>query len=125
MGLWSWIRRTATETGGEPVPIPIGLERNPDATVELGARNAPDVHLYMLRVGMRSGFGRQEAGLPVYRRVNPAPHPVLKEIYFCEVAGQNLEAANVFALRAKVQRELEAIAPAHSLPLCYFIAARY
>lgn len=105
--------------------MPIGLERNPDATVELGAENPPDVHLYLFRVGMTSGFGRQEAGLPVYRRVNPSPHPILKEIYFCEVAGQTLEAANVFALRAKAQRALEAIAPAHSLPLGYFKAARY
>jgi hypothetical protein len=105
--------------------VPIGLERNPDATVELGAANPPDVHLYLLRVGMRSGFGQTEAALPVYRRVNPSPHPVLKEIYHCEVAGETLEAANVFALRAKVQTALEAIAPAHSLPLGYFRAARF
>jgi hypothetical protein len=126
LSLWSWTKRVATsETGGEPDPVPIGLERNPDATIELGAANPPDVHLYMLRIGMRSGFGQTEAGLPVYRRVNPSPHPILKEIYFCEVAGKTLEAANVFALRAKVQTTLEAIAPAHSLPLCYFRAARF
>jgi hypothetical protein len=125
MGLWDFIKRTATETGGEPEPVPVGLERNPGAVIELGAENPPDVHLYLLRVGMRSGFGRQEAGLPVYRRVNPSPHPILKEIYFCEVAGQTLEAANVFALRSKVQQALELIAPAHTLPLCYFRAARY
>jgi hypothetical protein len=126
LNLWRWTKRIVTsETGGYPEPVPIGLERNPDATVELGAENPPDVHLYMLRVGMRSGFGHSEAGLPVYRRVNPSPHPILKEIYFCEVAGQTLEAANVFALRAKVQQALEAIAPAHSLPLGYFRAARF
>ena len=126
LSLWSWTKRIATsETGGDPEPVPIELERNPDATVELGAENPPDVPLYMLRVGMRSGFGHSEAGLPVYRRVNPSPHPILKEIYFCEVAGQTLEAANVFALRAKVQQALEAIAPAHSLPLGYFRAARF
>jgi hypothetical protein len=126
LSLWSWTRRIVTsETGGEPEPIPIGLERNPEATIELGAENPPDLHLYLLRVGMRSGFGQAEATLPVYRRVNPSPHPVLKEIYFCEVAGQTLEAANVFALRAKVQQALEAIAPAHSLPLGYFRAARF
>jgi hypothetical protein len=126
LSLWGFIKRTVTaETGGEPEPIPIGLERNPDAAIELGAENPPDVHLYLLRVGMRSGFGQTEATLPVYRRVNPSPHPVLKEIYFCEVAGTTLEAANVFALRAKVQQALEAIAPAHSLPLGYFRAARF
>jgi hypothetical protein len=126
LSVWSFIKRTVTsETGGEPEPVPIGLERNADAAIELGAENPPDVHLYMLRVGMRSGFGQTEAGLPVYRRINPSPHPILKEIYFCEVAGKTLEAANVYALRAKVQQALEAIAPAHSLPLGYFRAARF
>jgi hypothetical protein len=125
VSLWTWIKRTATDTGAGVEEIPIGLERNPGAGVELGAENPPDVHLYLFRVGMRSGFGRQEATLPVYRRVNPSPHPILKEIYFCEVAGKTLEAANVFSLRAKVQQALEAIAPARSLPLCYFRAARY
>ena len=100
MSLWSWVKRTATETGANPEAIPVGLERNPDAVVELGAENPPDVHLYLFRVGMRSGFGRREATLPVYRRVNPSPHPILKEIYFCEVAGKTLEAANVFSLRS-------------------------
>jgi len=93
--------------------------------IELGGENPPDVHLYRFRIGMRSGFGQQEAALPVYRRVNPASHPILKEIYYCEVAGQNLEAANVFALRQKAQQALEMIAPAHTLPLCYFRAARF
>jgi hypothetical protein len=36
-----------------------------------------------------------------------------------------LEAANIYALREKVQRQLEVIAPARSLPLCYFRAPRY
>src|SRR5439155_6586931 len=85
----------------------------------------PDVPLYVLRVGLRGGFGGTRAGLPVHRRENPAPHPVLKEIYQCEVAGKVLEAANIYALRAKVQRQLEVIAPAHSLPLCYFRAPRF
>ena len=50
---------------------------------------------------------------------------MLKEIYACEVAGKVLEAANIYALRAKVQRQLDVIAPARSLPLCYFRAPRY
>jgi hypothetical protein len=54
--------------------------------------------------------------------VNPAPHPVLKEIHYCEVAGRTLEAANVYALKAKVARALETIAPGRTLPLCYFRA---
>ena len=54
--------------------------------------------------------------------MNPAPHPILKEIHSCEVGGRALEAANVYALRAKVAAQLEAIAPGRSLPLCYFRA---
>ncbi len=125
MRLWDWTKRVATDTGGGFEPVPVGLERNPGAVIELGAHNAPGVPLYVLRVGMRSGFGGTEAGLPVYRRPNDAPHPILKEIYFCEVAGQTLEAANVFSLREKVQRALDAIAPARRLPLCYFRAPRF
>jgi hypothetical protein len=125
MGLWSWTKRVVTDQTGGIEPVPVGLERNPDAVVELGAENPPDLPLYVLRVGLESGFGRTQAGLPVYRRENPSPHPVLKEIYRCEVAGKILEAANVYALRDKVQRQLDAIAPAHSLPLCYFRATQF
>jgi hypothetical protein len=125
MGIWSWTKRVITDTTGGVEPVEVGLERNPGAIVELGAHNPPDLPLYLLRVGMRSGFGRQAAGIPVYRRRNEADHPILKEIYSCEVAGQRLEAANVFSLRAKVQQALEVIAPGRSLPLCYFIAPRF
>ena len=125
MKLWEWTKRTVTDQTGGIKPVPVDIERNPDAIVELGAENPPDVPLYVLRVGVRSGFGRVRAGLPVYRRDNPSPHPVLKEIYQCEVAGKVLEAANIYALRAKVQRELEVIAPARTLPLCYFRASRF
>lgn len=125
MGLWSWATRVLTDTGGGVKPVSIGLERNPGAVIALGAENPEDVPLYVLRLGLRSGFGRTEAGLPVYRRKNESPHPILKEIYFCEVAGSTLEAANVYALRQKVQRTLETIAPSRALPLCYFIAPRF
>jgi hypothetical protein len=125
MRVWSWTKRVITDTTGGVEAVPVGLERNPAAVVELGAHNPPDLPLYVLRVGMRSGFGRQEAGIPVFRRRNPAKHPILKEIYSCEVAGQRLEAANIFSLRAKVQAALEVIAPARALPLCYFIAPRF
>ncbi|MGH2991993.1 MAG: hypothetical protein ACRDL1_00450, partial [Solirubrobacterales bacterium] len=90
-----------------------------------GAENPPDVPIYLLRVGISGGFGGARAGLPVFRHENPSPHPILKEIYRCEVAGKVLEAANVYALRGKVQRQLEVIAPARSLPLCYFRAPRF
>jgi len=125
MSIWSWTRHVIADTTGGVEPPPIELERNPEAIVELGAENPPDLPLYVLRVGMSSGFGRQKAGIPVYRRRNPAQHPILKEIYSCEVAGQRLEAANIFSLRAKVQTALEVIAPARTLPLCYFIAPRF
>jgi hypothetical protein len=125
LSLWSRTKRIATDQTGGVEPVAIDIERNPAAVVELGAENPPDVPLYVLRVGVRGGFGRVRAGLPVYRRQNPSPHPVLKEIYQCEVAGKVLEAANIYALREKVQRQLEVIAPARSLPLCYFRAPRY
>lgn len=125
MGLWSRTRRIVTDQTGGIEPVEIGLERNPGAVVELGARNPPGVPIYMLRVGLAGGFGGTRAGLPVYRHENPSPHPVLKELYTCEVAGKLLQAANIYALREKAQRQLEVIAPGHTLPLCYFRAPRF
>src|SRR5256714_9273338 len=81
----------------------------------------PEARRYQFRLGVRAGFGGGEAArLPIHHRPNVAPHPVLKEIYSCEVAGQTLEAANLFALRDKVASVLETIAPARALPLAYF-----
>jgi hypothetical protein len=125
MKLWNWTKGVISDQTGGVDPVRVGLERNPGAVVELGAETPPDVPIYVLRVGITSGFGGTRAGLPVYRHQNPSPHPILKEIYRCEVAGKMLEAANVYALRDKVQRHLEVIAPARSLPLCYFRAARF
>jgi hypothetical protein len=105
----SWVRDVVADRG-EHEPVPIALER----TAHDG---------YAFRLGVRAGYGGGEtARIPVRRRVNPSPHPILKEIHHCEVAGQTLEAANVYALKAKVERLLETIAPARALPLCYFRA---
>ena len=113
---WSWARGVLADRG-EHEPVPIHLER---AAPTPGA-SAKDAGGYVFRLGVRAGFGGQEtARIPVGRRQNPAPHPILKEIHFCEVAGQTLEAANVYALKSKVARVLEAIAPGRALPLCYF-----
>ncbi|MGH2823772.1 MAG: hypothetical protein ACRDLY_12280, partial [Thermoleophilaceae bacterium] len=105
-------------------PIPIALERvipQPAHSVEPSASGLE--HSFGFRLGVRAGFGGGEtARIPVGRRINPSPHPILKEIHFCEVAGQTLEAANVYALKAKVERLLETLAPARALPLCYFRA---
>jgi hypothetical protein len=107
LSLWSWIRDTIAYQG-EYAPVPLHLERTHD-------------HGYAFRLGVRAGFSGQEtARLPIQQRPNDAPHPVLKEIYSCEVAGRTLEAANLFALRAKVESALEMIAPARTLPLAYF-----
>jgi hypothetical protein len=106
--LWRWARDVIADRG-EHEPVRIFLERDPGGDG------------YAFRLGVRAGFGGQEtARIPVSRRPNPAPHPILKEIHLCEVAGQPLEAANVYALKAKVARLLESIAPARSLPLCEF-----
>jgi hypothetical protein len=102
-------------------PVRIDLERNREAAVAMGAQNPPDMPLYRFRLGLRAGFGGEaEACIPVFRRVNLHPHPVLKEIFYCEVAGTTLEAANVHALREKAAAMLETLAPAGSLPLAYF-----
>lgn len=115
--------RLAGSAGSSHRSVPIGLERNREASVELGAQNPPDMPLYRFRLGLRAGLGgEQRPCISVRRRVNPNPHPVLKEIFYCEVAGTVLEAANVHALRAKVARVLETLAPGKSLPLAYFRA---
>jgi hypothetical protein len=108
VGLWRWARDVIADRG-EDAPVPIFLERGEDG--------------YSFRVGVRAGIGGQEtARIELRRRLNPDPHPMLKEIHSCEVVGRSLEAANVFALRAKVAALLDTIAPAHTLPLCYFRA---
>jgi hypothetical protein len=110
MRLWGRIRDVVADRG-EHEPVPIHLEKAPDGN-------------YGFRLGVRAGFGGQQtARIPVTRGPNPAPHPILKEIHQCEVAGQGLEAANVYALQAKVSRALEGLAPGRSLPLCYFRVA--
>jgi catechol 2,3-dioxygenase-like lactoylglutathione lyase family enzyme len=107
--LWRWAKAVATERVDD-APVPIFLERT-------------DAEGYRFRLGVRAGFGGQEtARIEVRRRLNPDPHPMLKEIHSCEVAGRTLEAANVHALRAKVAALLNSIAPARTLPLCYFRA---
>ena len=106
--MWSWARRIATETLVEP-QVPIAVEREGQG--------------YAFRLGVRAGFGGQDtARIPIERRTNPAPHPLLKEIHSCEVAGRTLEAANVQALAAKVAGVLSQLAPGGALPVCYFRA---
>jgi hypothetical protein len=108
LGLWRWIREVVADRG-EHIAIPIHLERSEDG--------------YLFRLDARAGFGGQEtARIPVATRSNPDPHPILKEIHYCEVAGRTAEAANVYALRAKVAAMLETLAPAGALPLCFFRA---
>src|SRR5204862_251660 len=73
--------------------------------------------------GLRAGFGGQHAArIPISQAPNPSPHPILKEIHSCEVAGRELTAANPHALMAKARAQLEAIAPGGALPLVWFRA---
>jgi hypothetical protein len=102
----AWIRGVLADTGEED-PVPIALERADGG--------------YAFRLGLRAGFGGGEtARIPVSVRPNPHAHPIVKEIYSCEVAGQQLEAANVHALRARVAAQLDSLAPARTLPLVWF-----
>lgn len=108
MGVLSWAREVVADRG-EQDPIPIHIERSPAGEG------------YSLRLGVGAGFGGQEtARVPVRRRVNADPHPVLKEVHECELAGRTLQAANVYALREKAGALLDAIAPARRLPVCWF-----
>jgi hypothetical protein len=110
VSVWRWAKHVVADRG-EDAGVPIFLER-------IGHD-----HGYRFRLGVRAGFGGQEtARIEVHRRMNAHPHPVLKEIFSCEVAGRTLEAANILALEAKVAALLESIAPARTLPLCYFRA---
>jgi hypothetical protein len=109
VSVWRSIRRVMTESGLE-TEVPISLERTPGGG-------------YAFKLGLRAGIGGEDtARIPVSVRPNPAPHPILKEIHYCEVGGRTLEAANVYALQAKVARQLEQIAPGRALPLCYLRA---
>lgn len=111
MGLWRWIRRTVADPGHNR-PVPIFLEQ--------GSRGQG----YVFRLGVRAGIdGSQIARVPVSRRLNPDRHPLLKEIHSCEVMGRKLEAGNIYALKNKVAAQLETIAPARRLPICYFRVA--
>jgi hypothetical protein len=104
--LWRWVKRVVTEQG-EHDPVPIHLERSHEG--------------YAFRLGLRAGIGGEEtARIPIRSRLNDSPHPILKEVHWCEIGGQTLEAANPYALKAKVARSLESIAPARTLPLCFF-----
>ena len=104
MGLWRWARNVIADRG-EDAPVPIFLER------------AADDNGYSFRLGVRAGLGGQEtARIDLRCRLNPNPHPVLKEIHSCEVVGRSLQAANVYSLRAKVAALLDSIAPARTLP---------
>ena len=110
MRLWDWITDVVNDRG-EHSPVPIDLERGGNG----------HAHGYGFRLGVRAGFGGGEtARIPVQSRINESPHPILKEVHWCEVAGRTLEAANVHALREKVAALLDGIAPARVLPLAYF-----
>src|SRR5215212_3995292 len=60
--------------------------------------------------------------LPISRRPNPSPHPILKEIHSCEVAGRTLEAESTDALGERAAAALETIAPGGRLPVLWFRA---
>jgi hypothetical protein len=108
VGALSWARELIADTG-QVEPIPVAVDGAGDA--------------YFLCPGVRGGLdGHTRPRIPVTRRPNPAPHPILKEIHACEVAGRMLEAESADALRGKVAAMLETMSPAGRLPLAYFRA---
>jgi hypothetical protein len=108
VGALSWARNVIADHG-QVAPIPVRVDDGDDGC--------------FLVAGVNGGAAR----IAVDRRPNPAPHPILKEIHSCQVAGRRLEAESADALRRKVAAMLEGMAPARSLPLAYFRApaARY
>jgi hypothetical protein len=108
MGFLKWAHRVIADQGSATA-VPVDIERGH------AGRN------YTFALGVRAGPGGTEAPrIPVDCRTNPNRHPILKEIYSCDVMGRRLEAANVYALKAKVAAQLETVAPARRLPVCYF-----
>jgi hypothetical protein len=103
VGALSWARDVIADQGAVD-PIPIAVEDGTDGC--------------FLVAGVNGGATR----IAVDRRPNPAPHPILKEIHSCELAGRTLEAESPDALRRKAAAMLEALAPAGVLPLAYFRA---
>ncbi|MEA2443686.1 MAG: hypothetical protein QOJ12_978 [Thermoleophilales bacterium] len=103
MGALSWARDVIADQGAVD-PIPIAVEERAEGC--------------FLVAGVNGGATR----IAVDRRPNPAPHPILKEINSCEIAGRTLEAESPDALRRKVAAMLESLAPAGVLPLAYFRA---
>ena len=64
MSFWSWFKDVLTDVG-EHEPVPIHLEREGEDA-------------YAFRLGLRAGFrGHETARIPIGRRPNPAPHPIL------------------------------------------------
>jgi hypothetical protein len=103
MGALRWARELIADHG-QVDPIPVRVEDGDDGC--------------FLVAGLDGGAAR----IAVDRRPNPSPHPILKEINSCDVAGRHLEAESADALRRKVAAMLESIAPARSLPVAYFRA---
>jgi hypothetical protein len=103
VGALGWVRDVIADHG-DVAPIPVRVEE--------GAGGC------FLVAGVNGGAAR----IAVDRRRNPAPHPILKEIHSCEVAGRRLEAESPEALRRKVAAMLEGLAPGRDLPLAYFRA---
>jgi hypothetical protein len=103
VGALSWARDVIADQG-DVEPIPIAVE--------------DDAGRCFLVAGLAGGTTR----IAVDRRPNPAPHPILKEINSCAIAGRTLEAESADALRRKVAAMLEGLAPARVLPLAYFRA---
>jgi hypothetical protein len=100
MGALSWARGVIADTG-EVTPIPVTVDDGPEGCFLVAG---------------------ESTRVRVERRKNPAPHPILKEIHSCDVAGRHLEAESAEALRRKVATMLEGVAPAGTLPLAYFRA---
>src|SRR5947207_1314195 len=119
----------------EAIIRPEQLQPVQDALDELGVSGLTVTEV--MGCGRQKGYTEQYRGsranislLPKLKVESVVPNEVVDQAvdaivgaaWTGEVAGQTLEAANLFALRSKVASSLEMIAPARILPLAYFRA---
>lgn len=97
--------------------LEVRIKRNPEYSKH-GSEKIPRYFFELDLGGIIKGA--TQATLPVYWRLNRAPHPILKEIYSVEIAGITVEKGNLLALEKALPDAVQALANYSTLPY-YFI----
>lgn len=97
--------------------LQVRIKRNP----EYPQHSSEKIPRYFFELDLSGVMkGGSQATLPVYWRPNPAPHPILKEIYAVEVAGITVEKGNLLALEKALPDAVQSLTNYGTLPY-YFI----